>query len=88
MAPYSCGTQASGWLVGPHPSGEENVAERRVCFSWEGNCCAFQSHVLVRRCYGHYVYRLKVLRFPVKARYCTGESGGDIPGEGGGGVQW
>ena len=72
--PWTCGTQASGWLRGGHPSMEEGLEHRNVCFSWNDNCCFAEVQALVRHCYGYYVYKLQptALEFKVKARYCVG----------------
>lgn len=71
--PWTCGTQASGWLRGGHPSMEEGLVHRNVCFSWNDNCCFAEVQALVRHCYGYYVYKLQptALEFKVKARYCV-----------------
>ena len=72
--PWTCGTQASGWLRGGHPSMEEGLVHRNVCFSWNDNCCFAEVQALVKHCYGYYVYKLQptALEFKVKARYCVG----------------
>ena len=70
--PWTCGTQAPGWLQGGHPSLEDGVAMRNVCFSWNGNCCFTKVQAQVRLCYGFFVYKLQPTTFAVKAKYCVG----------------
>ncbi|XP_058958507.2 uncharacterized protein [Pocillopora verrucosa] len=72
--PWACGTQASGWLRGSHPSMEEGVVQRTVCFSWSSTCCFAEVKVQVRNCYGYHVYKLQPTSFVVKARYCIENS--------------
>ncbi|XP_027041698.1 uncharacterized protein LOC113669819 [Pocillopora damicornis] len=72
--PWACGTQASGWLRGSHPSMEEGVVQRTVCFSWSSTCCFAEVKVQVRNCYGYLVYKLQPTSFVVKARYCIENS--------------
>ncbi|KAJ7388647.1 proteinric peroxidase [Desmophyllum pertusum] len=72
--PLTCGTQATGWLRGGHPSPEDYAVLRTVCFSWNGNCCFAEVQAHVRHCYGYYVYKLQPTTFGVKARYCTENS--------------
>ncbi|XP_022795010.1 uncharacterized protein LOC111333651 [Stylophora pistillata] len=69
--PRTCGTQASGWLRGGHPSAEEGLVNRTVCFSWNDNCCFAEVPAQVKHCYGYYVYKLQPTALEVKARYCV-----------------
>lgn len=54
--PYACGTDGAGWLTGGHPTWEQNLVTRLVCFSFGGDCCAFETSVQVRHCGTYYVY--------------------------------
>ncbi|XP_022810391.1 uncharacterized protein LOC111347407, partial [Stylophora pistillata] len=72
--PWACGTQSSGWLRGGHPSMEEGVVLRTVCFSWNSNCCFAELKAQVRKCYGYYVYKLQPTPSEVKTRYCVEKS--------------
>ncbi|XP_028515895.1 uncharacterized protein LOC114575366 [Exaiptasia diaphana] len=40
-----------------------------LCYRKESDCCAFKVSVLVRQCYGHYVFKFH--DFPVEGRFCT-----------------
>ena len=64
-----CGTLATGWLNGEHPSVKELVVTREVCWHWEDDCCRFKSHVQVRNCGDFYVYGLPPAPTCVM-RYC------------------
>ncbi|KAK2876099.1 hypothetical protein Q8A67_020195 [Cirrhinus molitorella] len=54
----SCGTAATLWLNGTHPTVEDGVVTRDVCGNWVNNCCTFQSKsIKVKACSGgFYVY--------------------------------
>ena len=45
-----CGTAATGWLSGEHPSPGEGVVTRRVCFNYDGNPCNWKADVDVLNC--------------------------------------
>lgn len=34
----ACGTSASGYMIGTHPTIDGQTVTRRVCFSWYGSC--------------------------------------------------
>ncbi|XP_032226261.2 uromodulin [Nematostella vectensis] len=54
-----CNTAAPGWLNGAHPSATQGVMTRQVCFTFNGNCCAWSVSVGIQNCGGlYYVYRL------------------------------
>jgi hypothetical protein len=55
--PYSCGTDAPGWITGPHPTVDEGVVDRQVCFVWDSDC-DWETVVQVRNCGDYYVYKL------------------------------
>ena len=58
--PYKhCGTEATGWLNGPHPSKKEGIVNRTVCFRSGYDCCFWSIQVKVQNCSGFYVYQLK-----------------------------
>ncbi|MCA9689177.1 MAG: DUF4215 domain-containing protein [Myxococcales bacterium] len=63
MAPsvYSCGTSAPGWMMGTHPSVEDGVVDRTVCFRFLWSMCDWQASIKVRACDAmvpYYVYKL------------------------------
>ena len=51
-----CNAHASGWLNGAHPSPQEGIVNRIVCFNWNSNCCNWQTSIRVRNCGLFYVY--------------------------------
>ena len=54
-----CGTTASGYLSGGHPTKAGQVVSRKVCFSWYGNRCYHRSvTVKVTHCGTFFVYQL------------------------------
>ena len=64
-----CGTHAPGWLNGPHPTVQDGVVTRRVCYHWSNNCCRWSNNIKVKNCGGFFVYELQ--RTPVcSLRYC------------------
>ncbi|KAL9987892.1 hypothetical protein ACROYT_G002270 [Oculina patagonica] len=63
-----CGTQATGWLQGRHPSQAEGAISATVCFHWTTSCCDFSTSIQVRNCGSFYVYQLPRTGFGL--RYC------------------
>lgn len=69
-----CGTHAPGWLQGGHPTEEQGVVSRKVCYHWNNNCCQWNNNIDVRNCGEFYVYRL--IKTPVcRLRYCVEKTG-------------
>ena len=66
-----CGTQATSWLQGQHPSVSDGVITATVCFHWK-SCCDFPVSVRIRNCGAFYVYEL--MRTPYGLRYCGTKS--------------
>ncbi|XP_078353452.1 uncharacterized protein LOC144638135 [Oculina patagonica] len=56
---YHCGTHVPGWLNGKHPTVQEGIVTRQVCYRWEGNCCKFKNDIRIRNCGDYYVYELQ-----------------------------
>ena len=56
-----CGTSATGWLNGTHPTVAEGNVTREVCFSWTGNCCWQSTNIQVRNCGSYFVYNINGL---------------------------
>ena len=52
-----CGTAATGWLNGGHPTVADGQVSRTVCFHWY-NCCRWSTNIKVRNCGSYYVYYL------------------------------
>ena len=64
-----CGTAATGWFKGAHPTVADGVVQRKACFSWQGACCRWSTNINVRNCGGFYVYKFGVPPL-CQARYC------------------
>ena len=66
---YHCGTSATGYLTGGHPTVGQGAVSRRVCFHWSDNDCLWSNDIRVRNCGAFYVYELS--KPPVcTLRYC------------------
>ena len=72
-----CGTHATGWLSGNHPTVEEGVVTRKVCYSWLDNCCRFSNNIRVKNCGDYFVYEL---HWPpgCSLRYCGKKGPGKL----------
>ena len=64
-----CGTLSPGWLNGKHPTVEERVVERMVCFTNNDDCCFWYSEVRVRNCSDFMVYNFG--EFPASQPFCS-----------------
>ena len=66
-----CGAHAVSWLTGGHPSVADGKVTRKVCFSYNGNCCfGLQNvNIEVKNCGSYYVYKL-VQPGACSYRYC------------------
>ncbi|XP_055994789.1 pancreatic secretory granule membrane major glycoprotein GP2 [Sorex fumeus] len=68
---FQCDTLAPMWLNGLHPTVNEGIVSRKTCAHWSGNCCLWESEVLVKACTGGYfVYKLQGTP-DCDLRYCT-----------------
>ncbi|XP_078369964.1 uncharacterized protein LOC144653747 isoform X2 [Oculina patagonica] len=75
VAMRRCGTHATGWLNGAHPTVDEGVVTRRVCYHWSNNCCRWSNNIKVKNCGSFFVYELQ--RTPTCAlRYCGNAGAG------------
>ena len=74
---HHCGTRAPGWLNGEHPTVEEGVVTRKVCYHWSSNCCYWSQNVTVRSCGAFFVYELPKTPY-CYLRYCGNGSGGNL----------
>ena len=54
----TCNTNAPGWMSGSEPSVNERQVTRTVCFTWNSNCCYWQTSITVRNCGSYLVYHL------------------------------
>ena len=75
-----CDASNQASLQGSHPSVEEGVVSRKVCFGYYqsryrygqrqiNTCCKQSIYIKVRNCGSFYVYKLKPT--PYDSRYCT-----------------
>ena len=57
-----CGTSATGWMNGQHPTAIGEEVERKICFNWSGlinvSNCLDSKHIKVTNCGAYYVYKL------------------------------
>jgi len=56
---YRCGTRASGWLNGAHPTVAEGVVTRQVCYSENDDCCHWNNIIKVKNCNSYFAYELQ-----------------------------
>ena len=66
---HRCGTDITGWMEGSHPTIDEGVVARKVCFHAYNSCCYKSVVIDVLNCGSFYVYQLKKLTF-CNLRYC------------------
>ncbi|XP_068725844.1 oncoprotein-induced transcript 3 protein-like [Montipora capricornis] len=52
-----CGSHATGWLSGDHPTVQEGIVTRKVCFSY-WSCCNWSINIQVRNCGDFYIYKI------------------------------
>ena len=53
-----CGTHATGWMDGAHPTEADGKVIRKVCYHWNHNCCNYSNDIEVINCGKYYVYKL------------------------------
>ena len=53
-----CGTHATGWLNGAHPTVNESKVTRKASFHHKSNCCFWSIDIEVRNCGDFYVYNI------------------------------
>ena len=78
IVPHShCGTSATGWLNGTHPTNLGENVIRNVCFSYvdspslEINYCWKNIDVEIRKCEGFFLYKFKeVPGSQCNSKYC------------------
>ena len=67
---YRCGTDWSGWLDGAHPTVEDGVVRRKVCFSDRSTGCKSMKATTVKNCGSYFIYKLQ--QPPTcNSRYCS-----------------
>ena len=69
---YHCGTHATGWLNGAHPTVAEGQVTRQVCFNWISNCCNWSINIQVQSCGDFFIYYISGTpqEHPCHLRYC------------------
>ena len=74
---YRCGTDSPGWLSGAHPTVEEGVVVRKVCYHDSISCCSSTNNIKVRNCGAYFVYELQ--KPPgCNRRYCGNAGAGKL----------
>ena len=68
-----CGTHASGWMNGAHPTVAQGKVSRKVCYSYNGNCCWGSNNIEVVNCGLFYVYEL-IKPGACSYRYCGSDN--------------
>ena len=53
-----CGTSATGWMQGSHPTSLGETVTRTVCFQSSSNTCHTSTEIKVRNCGQFFLYRL------------------------------
>ena len=75
VAIHHCGTHAPGWMSGQHPTKDDGVVQRKVCFHWSNNVCRWSVNIDVRNCGAFYVYKLPKTPY-CWLRYCGNKGHG------------
>ena len=73
-----CSTDFSGWLRDTHPTVEDDVVIRTVCFSGKRFCCIGNHSIKVKNCDSYYVYELQPVVVCKILRSCGNESVGKL----------
>ena len=66
---YTCGTAATGWLAGGHPTKLYESIYSTSCFDWDNNC-QWSDVTQVTNCGGYFVYKLNDVT-ACRLRYCA-----------------
>ena len=66
-----CSSDLTGWLNGEHPTFEDSIVRREVCFHGLLNCCYRTVQIRVRECQAYYVYELNPSPTERFSRYCA-----------------
>ena len=69
LSGYKCGTAATGYLSGGHPTKIGQVVSRKVCFSYNAKC-NWKASVKVTHCGAFFVYQLPYAP-ACDSRYCA-----------------
>ena len=67
---YHCGSNLTVWFDDRHPTVDEGVVLRKVCYhGWGSSCCEWIDNIRVKNCSAFYVYELQKMYF-CNVRYC------------------
>ena len=69
---YKCGTHATGWMNGVHPTTLGEEVERQICFKWGSNDCSSSINIKVINCMHYYIYKLEPTG--CNWRYCSSQA--------------
>merc|ERR1712241_1392354 len=69
IEPYHCGTSATGWLNGPHPTTLGETVGMQVCFNGGGGECQWITSIQVKNCGNFFLYYLEDAPY-CPLRYC------------------
>ena len=69
-----CGTHATGWMNGAHPTVADGMVTRKVCYHWYSNCCSWSNGIEVVNCGLYYVYKLSRPPWGCDLRYCGSDN--------------
>jgi Notch-like protein len=69
-----CGTAGPGWMKGTHPTVADGKVTRKVCYTWEGDCCIDSNNIKVVNCGQYYVYKLSPPPSGCDLRYCGSDN--------------
>ena len=68
-----CGTHATGWMNGVHPTVSDGKVTRKVCYSYSNNCCSWSNNIEVLNCGYFFIYKLS--KPPTcRLRYCGSDN--------------
>ena len=71
LSGFKCGTAATGYLTGGHPTKAGQVVSRKVCFSYQRYKCLWNTkNVKVTHCGAFFVYQLPYAP-ACNNRYCA-----------------
>jgi len=70
----TCNTSAPGWLNGLHPTVDDGIVTRNVCFHHNEDCCLWSTQIEVRNCSSYFVYYLHSTPYTGGSlRYCSSD---------------
>ena len=68
-----CGTHATGWMNGGHPTVDQGKVTRKVCHNLVSVCCFGSNYIEVVNCGQYYVYKLSPSPY-CNSRYCGSDN--------------